>query len=164
MPGELAENSAPLKFAFDEAANALSPALMRKDWGFSVSNGELVILEGNDALSDSERTTIKDTLSEFGVDLFANHLASDFVDNLNDARRPHGESGILKYDLTEENFAEIIDLRAYLDTHAEGGRFAKRIEMLTHKHDLESAFFLSGLEAMFEQMSARAEPKYAVHS
>ena len=36
----------------------------QKDWGFSVSNGQLVVLAGSDPLSDDELTTLKVALAD----------------------------------------------------------------------------------------------------
>jgi|GEM_PF-3651426 len=162
LPVEVAENSASLKFAFDAAAEAMSPELLSKDWGFSVTDGELVALQGHDDLSESERKTIFDTLSEFSVDVLSDALASNFVAGVNAIRGPYETGrGIARYDITEQNFGEIVDLRDYLDSHAEDGKYSKKVSLLTDENDMQSAFFLSGLEALYDQVSVRADPKYA---
>lgn len=162
LPHEVADNSASLKFAFDDAAKTMPPELLDKDWGFSVTDGELVILEGHDDLSESERKTIFDTLSEFGVGLLSDALASGFIAGVEAIRGPYETGrGIAKYDITEENFGEIVNLRAYLDSHTEDGKYSKKVDLLKDEDDMRSAFFLSGLEALYDQVSVRAEPKYA---
>src|SRR5262245_61807532 len=41
-----------LVVTYDAAVKSLSPELQQKDWGFSVSDGKLVFLEGDDELTE----------------------------------------------------------------------------------------------------------------
>lgn len=161
---QLGDTSIDLKHAYDWAMNTLPAELKDKDWGFSVSDGTLTLWEDTDKLSESERETIKSAFSDFSIEYLSNKVADTLVAALKAERGPQKTTqGIGKYDLTEENFGEIIDLRAYLESHTEGGKYASMTTALKNPNDDSGVYFVTGIMAMIDQLSARAEAKFAEH-
>lgn len=159
---QLADTSIDLKHAYDRALDTLSSELREKDWGFSVSNGELTLWENTDKLSESEQATIKEALSSFNVEFLANNVANTVVAGLAAARGPYDVThNIGRYDLTQSNFGEVIDLRAYVTSHTEGGKYEARTEQLSNIRSDRFLYYNTGLMAMIDQLTARADPRYA---
>ncbi len=156
---ELAKASAGLKQTYDMAMEILPEGLRNKDWGFSVTDGEMVFIEGSDELSSDERSTLTDAFRLVNVEEYARMAADDIIGSLVLARGPAGVTdGFGRFDVSHENFAEIVNLRAYLGDFEPGGKYH---HTLTNPNDLESLFFIGGV-AMMDQISARAEASYAV--
>ncbi len=160
---ELGDDSHQLKLGYDAALEKLSPELRQKDWGFSVSKGYLVLWENKDELSESERVTIKTALLESGVDYLADNVSDTLVAGLKAERGPDETTGgVGRYNLTKENFGEIIDLRAYLESHMKGGDYDWKVQHLNSWADPNDLYGgRSGLQAMVDQMAARAEAPFA---
>lgn len=151
----LPQVSADLRVAYDDALSLLPPSVVAKDWGFSVdSQGSIVVLEGSNALSKNEKALIEKALTQAYVGTGAEEVADMVVRMLELDRMPTGVSSRMgKYDVTRNNFQEIIDLRAYLETHR------AREKYQTHPHDYVSLHFL-GSHFLVEQISVKAEVKY----
>jgi len=154
----VATASAGLKRTYEMAMESLSPDLQEKDWGFSVSNGSLEFSEGSDALTTEERTTLKEAFSVADVEYQANQVASTMIRALELDRGPAGVSnGIGRFDVSQENFGDIVDLRSYLQVHEPGGRYDMNTIDPT---DYKSRFFDGG-RALMDQISANASVGYA---
>jgi hypothetical protein len=148
--------SVALAMAYDSAKTALSPELMEKDWGFSVSNGALVILEGHDALTDDESATLKKALA--GVTDAANGLADVTTRMFELNRGTDGKSnGIGRFDVSKDNFSSIVDLREYLDAHGPDGKY----NQATSPADLQSVFGF-GSYALMDQIELRAAARFSI--
>lgn len=65
---EIGKRAADLELGYRSGVESLSPALKSKDWGFSIQEGELTVLEGSDPLTDGERDRITDSLKRAGVE------------------------------------------------------------------------------------------------
>ena len=154
----VATASAGLKRTYEMAMESLSPDLQEKDWGFSVSNGSLNFSEGSDALSTEERTALKEAFSVADVEYQANQVASTMIRALELNRGPAGVSnGIGRFDVSQENFGDIVDLRSYLQVHEPGGSYdMKTIDPTDYK-----SHFAAGGRALMDQISANASVGYA---
>lgn len=113
-----------------------------------------MVLEGSNALSKNEKALIEKALTQAYVGTGAEEVADMVVRMLELDRMPTGVSSRMgKYDVTRNNFQEIIDLRAYLETHR------AREKYQTNPHDYASLHFL-GSHFLVEQISVRAEARY----
>lgn len=154
----IAMASADLKRAYDMAIKSLPPDLQKKDWGFSVVNGALVFSEGSNALSSEDRSALEDAFSAVDVKYHANQVASTMGRALELDRGPAGVSnGIGRFNVSQENFGEIIDLRTYLQAHEPGGSYDLNPIDPT---DYESLFAYGG-RALMDQISANASVAYS---
>jgi len=97
---------------FQNAMLQENPELLEKDWDFSVDEaGELVIIKGKDALSDSEIDQLTDTLEKFGIKDAMNSLADNVIGNLTASRGPEGFAegdSLGRFDVNKENFKDIV--------------------------------------------------------
>nr|WP_298728723.1 hypothetical protein [uncultured Steroidobacter sp.] len=148
--------SAGLRRAYDTATADLSPELLKKDWGFSVSNGELIVLEGSDALSDGELATLKLALTELTP--AANAVAETTTRMIVLDRGTYGFSNrIGRFDVSTENFADVVDLRKYLLAHGPNGKYNQARD----PSDLESVFSMGGW-AIMDQIEANAAVRFSI--
>jgi hypothetical protein len=148
--------SAGLHSAFETATATLSPELLEKDWGFSVSNGQLVILKGRDPLSDEERAALKLALAELTP--AANAVAETTVRMIELERGTDGFSnGIGRFDVSTQNFADIVDLRKYLLAQGHNGKYNQARDPA----DLQSVYGWGGW-AIMDQIEAKAAVRFAV--
>ncbi|ROU00687.1 hypothetical protein EB809_06100 [Marinobacter sp. R17] len=155
---DLGNASANLKYSYDAALESLSPDLAEKDWGFSISGGELTVTAGSDALSEQETDSIREALLSAGVEYGAGRVSSTVIEAVQLDRGPAGVSnGIGRYDVSEENFGDVVDLRQYLQSHAPGGRYGQhRVD----PSDIAGLFYTGG-QAMMDQIVAKAEESFA---
>lgn len=152
----LPDASAGLRNSYDTATAALSPELLQKDWGFSVSNGQLVVLEGSDPLSDQELTTLRQVLTELTP--AANVVAETTVRMIELDRGTNGVSnGIGRFDVSTQNFADVVDLRKYLLTHGPSGKYNQARD----PSDLRSVYGTGGW-AIMDQIEVNAEARFTV--
>lgn len=88
-----------------------APDLIEKDWDFSVDgNGEIVIIEGKDKLSESDVKRLTDILEDNHIDDHMNKLAESVINWGVGRRGPEGfaEEGLGRYDVNKENFKDIV--------------------------------------------------------
>ena len=158
---DLGDATGDLKHAYEAALKELSPELAAKDWGFSIANGQLVLSEGSDKLTEAEIDSIHKALSGSGVDLAARTVADTTIKAL-EYDRNYGDdnvsNGIGRFDVSRENFADIVDLRAYLNTHAPGGKYGQDVK---DQSDYRGLYRMTGGHAMMDQIAARAVPRFA---
>lgn len=154
----IAERSVDLEVGYLSGLSELSVSLQEKDWGFSVKNGKLEIIEGSDELTDTERSQISTVLKEAGVESAAASVADAVIEMIETERGPSGLSrGIGQYDVNSSNFAEIVDLRRYIEEHLPGGKFGKG---RVNPNDIEGRYYLSGIGIM-DQVSVKADKTFA---
>lgn len=118
--------------------------------GFSVkSNGSLVVT-GN--LSEQEEKILTSLLNkDYSLQLHASDFSKLFLKAMDLERGPNnGSMGLGKYDLTEDNFSEIIDLRSYL----EGQVTAKGLD------NFATRYIFRGITELASQLASKAEVKY----
>jgi hypothetical protein len=148
--------SADLRRAYDDALSRLTPELRAKDWGFSVSEGKLVLTTGADSLSDQEIATIRLAFQDAGVEDAANAVANFVVKAIEEDRywmyRYLGK-GIGRFDVSISNFGEIVNLRSFMEDLREGGRYDPHLVDPTNY----SVGYESGKFALMEQIEARAK-------
>lgn len=155
----LAEASGNLRHSYDTAMESLSSDLQQKDWGFSISDGSLTLTAGRDELSSSEINSLNKAFAGAGVEYYASELASTMVRALELDRGHDGVSnGIGRFDVTEGNFGEVVDLRSYLQSHGPQGTYGQAAK---DPSDYRSLYFLTGGHALIDQISANATERYA---
>ncbi|ROT94360.1 hypothetical protein EB809_19835 [Marinobacter sp. R17] len=158
MSNDLGNASADLKYSYEAALESLSPHLAEKGWGFSISGGELKVIAGSETLSEQEMDSIREALLSTGVKYGAERVSSTVIEAIELDRGPAGVSnGIGRYDVSDGNFGDVVDLRLYLQSHALGGRYGQ------HRVDPSDAagLFYTGGQAMMDQIVARAEESFA---
>jgi hypothetical protein len=153
---ELPAVSVGLHSAYETATATLSPELSKKDWGFSVSNGELVILKGRDSLSDEELATLKLALA--AVTPAANGVADTAIRMIELDRGTNGVSNSIgRFDVSTQNFADIVDLRKYLLAHGPDGKYNQARD----PSDLQSVYGTGGW-AIMDQVAANAAVRFSL--
>lgn len=65
--------------------------------------------------------------------------------------------GIGRFDVTNENFGDIADLRAYLLSHGPDGKYGRNYTRPSY----DRLYRITGSMAMMDQIAARAEPRFA---
>jgi len=153
----LAKASADLRHSYDAAVHSLSTELQQKDWGFSITDGSLTFTAGRDELSNNEINSLKKAFAGADVEYYADQVASTMVRVLELERGYDGLSkGIGRYDVTDKNFGEIVDLRSYLHSHGPEGRYGQGAK---DPSDYERLYFTGGY-ALMDQISANATERY----
>ena len=161
MNWDLGNVSGDLRQAYEAALGELPPELAAKDWSFSIANDQLVVSEGSDRLSEQEIASIRDAFGNRGVDLAARTVADLTITALEYDRNWGDDNvtgGIGRYDLNRENFADIVDLRAYLDSHGPDGPFGQNVREPT---DYQRLYRITGAIAMMDQIATRAVARFA---
>jgi hypothetical protein len=158
--GGFGASAAEMRRGYDAAAMELSPELMAKDWGFSIKNKALVIVEGNDILSDAEVKTLKNALRELKP--AANQLAEDVLRYLELDRGTDGLSKRLgRFDVSQQNFSDVIDMRELLMSVGENGKYGQSYR---NQSDYVGLYKVSTSYALADQMEARAEARFLATS
>jgi hypothetical protein len=155
----LGDPSGALRYDYQTALSKLSPALQQKDWGFSVSQGQLVFTQGKDKLSAQDLTDLRNAFAGTGAAAAAQHVANATISLVSVARQmmPSHSGSLGSYDVTADNFSKVVDLRAYLMSHGPDGPYGQdRI----NKSDYSDLYQLTGVDAMFDQISVKA-PVYS---
>jgi hypothetical protein len=153
----IAERSVDLEVSYLSGLNELPASLQEKDWGFSVKNGKLEVIEGRDELTNTERSQINTILKESGVESAAESVADAVIEMIETERGPRGLSrGIGQYDVNSSNFVDIVDLRRYVEEHLPEGKFGKG---RVNPNDVEGRYYLSGIGIM-DQVSAKADKTF----
>lgn len=117
--------SAALRLSYYDAASRLPPQLASKDWGFSVSNGNLVFTSNNDELFPHELTLLRIAFTGSNVEPAAKQLAA-VITSIEQMRKAGAESVSLawaQFDVQEDNFADVVDLRTYVTSTVPGGNY-----------------------------------------
>jgi hypothetical protein len=149
-----------MRYGYENALKSLSPELAAKDWGFSIRNEQLVIIAGDDPLSDQEIATLQKALSE--LDVPAQKLAADVVRYLELDRGTDGVSKRLgRFDVSQENFDEVIDMRELLLSHGEDAKYGRGNLQPTNYRRL---YGMTAGYAIVDQIVARAEERFLATS
>jgi hypothetical protein len=118
--------SATLKAAYQQAVSKLPPQLQAKDWRFSVSNGHLVIAAGQDELPPQDLADLHAAFTSSNVEAFGNEVAAA-ITSMESQRSAGADLGTLVWGrlrVDENNFDQVVDLRAYLTATAPGSRYS----------------------------------------
>lgn len=155
--------SAPLaemRYGYNDAIAKLSPELAAKDWGFSIRNEHLVIVAGDDPLSTEEMATLKEALGDLEVP--AKTLAANVIRYLELDRGTDGLSKrIGRFDVTQQNFDQIIDMRELLLSH---GKDAKYGSHAVEPDNYRKLYRAGAGHAITDQIVARAEERFLATS
>ncbi|MBE0379645.1 hypothetical protein [Pseudoalteromonas prydzensis] len=121
MPGGEVSNSVEKMFAqYDNIMAEIAaeqPSLANKDWGISISqSGEL---EVTGSINDKEKSLISEKLNDNGdFVVAAKEFKSSFLAHID-----LGVRGWSSYDVNEDNFSKIFDLKEILDNSQGGTSF-----------------------------------------
>jgi len=135
------------------------PNLANDKWGFSVEpNGDLVV---TGELSKQDEKTLTELLNKNdGLKLLASEFSELLVKGMELDRGPYMVSqGKAKFDLTADNFSEIIDLRKYLDAPFTG-KYAQGYQSLVDKNNIIDLYRVEGNFELGDQLASKAEMKY----
>jgi hypothetical protein len=124
-----------------------SPSLAQKDWGFSVDENDKLVVSGD--ITEDERIYLEDKLNE-NEDLvrLAKEVPDILIKGMEYDRGNDGKGQYWgKYDVTVENFKDIIDVKELLDA-----------SYFTKKYPHFNPDYQDNLGA---QLAWRAEVKYA---
>jgi acetyl esterase/lipase len=149
-----------MRYGYEDAMGKLSPELAAKDWGFSIRNDALVIVAGDDPLSDEEIATLHKALANLEVP--AQQLAKDVVRYLELDRGTDGVSKRLgRFDVSQKNFDQIIDMRELLLSHGENAKYGRSVIDPTNYHKL---YGFGASYAIVDQIVARADDRFLATS
>ncbi|WP_204355713.1 oxidoreductase [Marinobacter bohaiensis] len=153
----IAAVSVDLEAGYLDAMERMPEAVRDLDWGFSLRDGRLEIMEGSDSLTTGERIQIHAALRDAGVEYAAQPVADAVIEMIEVERGLSGLSkGIGQYDVNPSNFSEIVDLRRYVEEHLPGGKYGKG---RVNPFDVEGRYFLGG-HAMMDQIVVKADSTY----
>jgi hypothetical protein len=158
--GGFGASMAAMRYGYEDAMSTLPPELAAKDWGFSIRDDELVIVAGDDPLSAQEIATLQKALSNLEVP--ARQLAADVVRYLELDRGTDGVSTRLgRFDVSQKNFDQIIDMRELLLSHGETAKYGRGVIEPTNYRKL---YGMTAGCAIVDQIVARAEQRFLATS
>lgn len=153
----IGERAVDLELGYQSGVESLSSELKNKDWGFSIQDGELTVLEGADELTSDERSQIAGTLKENGVEFAAQSVADAVIEMIELERGPNDLSrSIGRFDVNQSNFADVVDLRAFIGDYQPGAKHAKG---LINPSDIESRYSFAG-RGIVDQVAAKADETF----
>ncbi len=147
-----------MRASFSELLNEvqnLSPALAKKDWGFTVAeDGGLLVFDPGEALTEDETAYLTNLLnSNDQLVQLSNKLSESLIDGIALERGPSGSSRYLgQYHVDKSNLKDIIDVRGIIDAP----QIHQRVNRASTTADPFSIF-----TEMTKQLSSRAEARYA---
>jgi hypothetical protein len=149
-----------MRYGYEDAMATLSPELVAKDWGFSIKNDKLVIVAGDDPLSEQEVATLQKALSN--LEPLAQTLATNVIRYLELDRGTDGVSKRLgRFDVSQANFDQIIDMRELLLSHGENAKYGRGAVEPNNYHKLYRA---GAAYAIADQIIARADDRFLATS
>lgn len=140
--------------AIDKTMDKISqerPDLMARSWDFGINESGGLDLKHSDDLSKSDKQYLQDILDSSGIARHAEAYADDLVFIVESDRGIHGVSNnIGKYDVSRENFSDLVDLRSAFES--------------VNSSDLisNSGSRYSSVEVFSKQISEKADPKYQI--
>ncbi|MBD1581229.1 hypothetical protein [Pseudoalteromonas sp. S16_S37] len=132
-----------------------SSELSHKDWGFSVNEQGVLVATGR--LSDAQRDVIETKLnSNDSLVKAAQDFKAHFIEGLEIQRGDLGKSQYWgKYDVNNENFADIIDFKSMMSLIANSN------ESKTGGFEWRAKSQYAWEQGMVAQLKAKAEPKFS---
>ena len=150
----LGNASAALKSSYSQAVATLPPALQAKDWGFSVANGQLVFIQGEEALTPQDFADLQKAFGTVNVETSANQLASALLSI--DARQKAGDDSASlawgRVQVDDNNFSDVVNLRSYVTDTPPGGKYTPPAPAETYRPEIPN--ILGGMD-LRELVSAR---------
>jgi hypothetical protein len=154
LTNTLANASAALKSSFSQAVATLPAALQAKDWGFSVANGQLVFVQGEETLSPQDFADLQKAFAATNAETSANQLATALLSM--DARQKAGDASASlawgRVQVDENNFSDVVNLRSYVTDTPPGGKYAPPTPAETYRPEIPN--ILGGMD-LRELASAR---------
>jgi hypothetical protein len=152
--GELPKKLNQLRPKYESFMNELevsSPSLAKKEWGFSVDSNDKLVVSGN--ITEDEKKYLEEKLN---ADKDIVNLAKELPDILikgQEYDRGYDGKGKYwgKYDVTQENFKDIVDIKGLLDSSygPNAKAFDDGFDVMSYQDNLRS------------QLASKAEAKYA---
>jgi hypothetical protein len=152
--GELPSKLNQLRPKYENFMNeieASSPSLAKKEWGFSVDNNDKLVVSGN--ITEDEKNYLE---SKLNADEDIVNLVKELPDILikgQEYDRGYDGKGKYwgKYDVTQENFKDIVDIKGLLDSSygPNAKAFDDGFDVMSYQNDLRN------------QLASKAEAKYA---
>lgn len=152
--GELPKKLNQLRPKYENFMNNLqvsSPSLAQKEWGFSIDSNDKLVVSGN--LTEDEKNYLE---SKLNADEDIVNLAKEIPDILikgQEYDRGYDGKGKYwgKYDVTQENFKDIVDIKGLLDSSygPNSKAFDDGFDVMSYQDNLRS------------QLASKAEVKYA---
>lgn len=152
--GELPNKLNDIRPKYESFMNDLqvsSPLLAQKEWGFSVDSNDMLVVSGN--ITENEKVYLEAKLNT-NKDIV--NLAKELPDILikgQEYDRGYDGKGKYwgKYDVTQENFKDIVDVKALLDSSygPNSKAFDNGFDAFSYQDNLRS------------QLASKAEVKYA---
>ena len=140
-----------------------NPELMGKDWDFTIdAEGELLVVEGEDKLSEKEIKQITDILEDNNMDDYMSGLANAIVERGVGSRGPEQyqtDEGIGLYDVTRDTMPDILRGRELMNDTRMRDIPRGEPEFLRAR-EAYNENKATPLEVIFKQISSRAEEKY----
>ncbi|BES71494.1 hypothetical protein RE428_25120 [Marinobacter nanhaiticus D15-8W] len=154
---EIGNRAVDLELSYVSGVESLSTAVKNKDWGLSIQDGELKVIEGSDSLTEHQRTSISNVLKTAGVEYAAQFVADAVIEMIELERGQNGLSrSIGRFDVNQSNFADVVDLRRFIEDYRPGGKYGKG---LVDPSDIQGRYFLAGAGIM-DQVAVRAEETF----
>jgi hypothetical protein len=154
LTNTLGNASAALKSSYSQAVATLPPALQAKDWGFSVANGQLVFIQGEEALTPQDFADLQKAFGAVNVETPANQLATALL--LIDARQKAGDDSASlawgRVQVDDNNFSDVVNLRSYVTDTSPGGKYTPPAPAETYRPEIPN--ILGGMD-LRELVSAR---------
>ena len=159
---QLAPIAADMRRGLDQFIEKLSeehPDLASAKWGFSVKSNDSLVVTGN--LSQQDEKMLTSLLNkDDGLRLLASDFSKLILKGMDLERGPSkGSQGLGKFDLTEDNFSEIIDLRSYLDSPFTA-KNTQGYQSLIDKNNIDDLYRTQGNIELGHQLASRAEVRY----
>ncbi|MDB6042451.1 MAG: hypothetical protein JWM63_1002 [Gammaproteobacteria bacterium] len=125
LTNSLGNTSAALKSGYYAAVSRLSAQLQQKDWGFTVSSGNLVFTPGKDELSAQDLADLQKAFAASNVESAARQVATAIA-SIGLRQKAAADAGSLAWgrlEVDETNFGDVVDLRAYVTASPPGGKY-----------------------------------------
>jgi hypothetical protein len=117
--------SAALRSAYYTAISSLPPSVASKDWGFSLSNGNLVFIQHQDELFARDLAGLSRAFASSNAGSASKQVAA-VITSMVQMRKAGADSGSLAWvrlDVEEANFGDGVDLRPYVTATAPGSLY-----------------------------------------
>ena len=152
--GELPKKLNQLRPKYESFMNELelsSPSLAKKDWFFSVDSNDKLVVSGN--INDDEKNYLEEKLNaDKGIVNLAKELPDILIKGQEYDRGYDGKGKYWgKYDVTQENFKDIVDIKGLLDSSygPNAKAFDGGFDVMSYQNDLRN------------QLASKAEVKYS---
>ncbi|OUS74521.1 hypothetical protein B5G52_00480 [Pseudoalteromonas sp. A601] len=152
--GELPKKLSQLRPKYEsflKELEILSPSLAQKDWGFSINSDDKLVVSGD--ITDEEKSYLEDKLNaDKDVVSLVKELPDILIKGQEYDRGYDGKGKYWgKYDVTQENFKDNIDIKALLDSSygPNAKAFDNGFDIFSYQENLRS------------QLASKAEVKYA---